>query len=222
MSSIATAGRTDTTARKIERSVFKYGNKYFMVPLLRAGLGRWLGSPLSGYFILLRTTGRKSGQPRYTPLNYAIEGGYVCCLAGFGEGTHWLANLRADPHVQVRLPGRTIEGIAEDVVDREEARRLSVRVARNCGFALVFENPRCLFMSDERLAAEIDGRPVVRIHPVNGPLIAGPYDPGGWGWLFLTLVQLTFFFGFLGVVRVLRRRAGRGGGRGKTRVAPRL
>ncbi|NTU83738.1 MAG: nitroreductase family deazaflavin-dependent oxidoreductase [Chloroflexales bacterium] len=176
-------------ARAIERVAFKYGNRYGMVPLLRSGLGRLIGSPVTGYFLLLRTTGRKSGQPRDTPLNYAIDEGTVVCLAGFGEQAHWLKNIRSDPRVQVRLPDRVLDGTAQVVSDPAEARRLAVAVARNCGFALVFEHPGCLLMSDAQLAAQLDGRPVVRIQPLDAPVVAGSYDPGGSGWILPMLGQ---------------------------------
>lgn len=177
--------------RSLERAAFKFANTYVMVPLLRAGLGRLIGSPFTGYFLLLRTTGRKSGQPRDTPLNYALDSGAVVCLAGFGERAHWLQNLRSDPRVHVRLPDRQGDGVATLVADRAEARRLAVAVARNCGFALVFEDPRCLLMSDDELAALLDGRPVVRIELGSGPAAAGPYDPGGSGWVLPMLGQLV-------------------------------
>jgi deazaflavin-dependent oxidoreductase (nitroreductase family) len=189
--------------RRLERIAFKYGNKVVMVPLLRMGFGRFIGSPPTGYFLLLQTTGRKSQQPRVTPLNYAIERGCVICLAGFGEHTHWLANIRSDPHVQARLPDRLVEGIATEVKDQVEARRLAVRVARNCGFALVFEHPRCLLMSDEQLARQLGDRPVVRIQPVDAPVVAGAHDPGGRGWIRPMLVKCL---ALLGIMTLLRRR----------------
>jgi deazaflavin-dependent oxidoreductase (nitroreductase family) len=175
--------------RNVERSVFKYGNRFVMIPVLRLGLGRFMSNPATGYFLLLQTTGRKSRQPRLTPLNYAIDNGCVVCLAGFGEHAHWLANIRSDPHVQVQLPGRVVTGIATEVEEQAEARRLAVQVARNCGFALVFEHPRCLLMSDAQLAVQLEGRPVVRIQPVDAPLVAGRHDPGGHGWVVPMLVQ---------------------------------
>jgi deazaflavin-dependent oxidoreductase (nitroreductase family) len=177
--------------RALERAMFKVGNTYLMVPLLRVGLGRLISSPLTGYFMLLRTTGRRSGLPRGTPLNYAIDDGAVVCLAGFGERANWLQNIRSDPQVHVRLPDRQDDGLAAVVADRAEARRLAVAVARNCGFALVFEHPRCLLMSDAQLAARLDERPVVRIELAGGPVSAGPYDPGGRGWVLPMLGQLV-------------------------------
>ena len=186
--------------RTIERVAFKYGNA-FMVPLLRNGFARFIGSPPTGYFLLLQTTGRKTRQPRFTPLNYAIDNGCVICLAGFGEQAHWLANIRNDPHVQARLPDRLIKGIATEVKDQAEACRLAVQVARNCGFALVFEHPRCLLMSDVELAHQLQGRPVVRIEPVGAPLVAGRYDPGGRGWIVPMLVQCLALLGAIALWR---------------------
>ena len=181
-------------ARQIERSIFRYGNR-LMVPLLRLGGGRAIGSPLSGYFLLLGTTGRKSGQPRLTPLNYAIDGGDVVCLSGFGEQAHWLANIRADPRVWVRLPSRMFAGVATQIDDAAEARRLAVRVARNAGFALVFEHPRCLSMTDDQLGDVLRDRPVVRIQPANTPVVAGAFDPGGRGWVIVLLARVALIGG---------------------------
>jgi deazaflavin-dependent oxidoreductase (nitroreductase family) len=197
---------TLSTVRTLERIAFKYGNTLIMVPLLRMGFGRFFGSPPTGYFLLLQTMGRKSRQPRVAPLNYAIDRGCVICLAGFGEQTHWLANIRADPHVQVRLPDRVVKGIATEVKDPIEARRLAVQVARNCGFALVFEHPRCLLMSDAQLSAMLADRPVVRIQPVDAPVIAGAYDPGGQGWIVPMLIQCLALLGIF-TLRWRKRRA---------------
>lgn len=180
-----------SSRRKRERAVFKVMNERLMLPMLQSRFRRYIGSPATGYFVLLRTTGRRSGLPRTTPLNYAIDDGCVCCLAGFGQGTHWLSNLQANPCVQATLPDRTIEGIAEEVQDRAEARRLAVRVARNSGLALAIENPQCLFMSDAELAAVLDGRPAVRIHPLDMPVVPGRYDPGGRGWILPTLLFIA-------------------------------
>lgn len=192
------------TLRTVERRVFKFANTWLMLPVLRAGLGRWMSSPFTGYFAILQTRGRKSGRPRYTPLNYVIDQGSVICLAGFGDQAHWLANLRQDPNVRVDLSHRTIDGIATEVQDPTEARRLALKLTRNCGFALVFEDPRCLFMSDDALAETLAGRPVVRIQPTDVPLVAGPYDPGGRGWIAPMLIQLV---AALAIVALVRRRA---------------
>lgn len=191
------------TIRTIERSVFKYANACFMIPLLRAGFARFIGSPPMGYFLLLQTTGRKTRRPRFTPLNYAIDNGCVICLAGFGEQAHWLLNIRSDPYVQARLPTRMVKGSATEVEDQAEAARLAVLVARNSGFALIFEHPRCLLMSDAQLARQLQGRPVVRIAPAGEPIVAGEYDPGGRGWIVPFVIQCAALLGVIALRRKL-------------------
>ncbi len=52
------------------RRIFWFLNTFFMVPLFRLGLGPFFGNPLSGYIMVLKAIGRKSGKVRYTPVNY--------------------------------------------------------------------------------------------------------------------------------------------------------
>ena len=200
--SAALSAERPTTVRKVERVAFKVLNR-FMVPVLRAGLARYMGSPFTGYFLLLRTVGRKSGLPRYAPLNYAIIQGSVYVLAGFGESTHWLANLLENPLVWIRLPGLEAQGTAHQISDPRLAAGFAVAVARNSGFALAFEDPRCLFMSDEQLAGVLAGRPVVEIVPEGAPVEPGPFDPGGRGWIITVGLQIA---ALLGLWLLLRRR----------------
>ena len=77
-----------------------------MVPFHRAGLAAWLGNPLTGWQLLLTTTGRRSGLPRFTPLGYLVADGAAWVLAGYGSATLWYRNLVADPAVEVLLPAR--------------------------------------------------------------------------------------------------------------------
>ena len=62
------------------RQFFRLLNRYFMVPVFRLGLGAFVGSPLGGYIMVVKTIGRKTGEARYTPVNYAIIDGNVYCL----------------------------------------------------------------------------------------------------------------------------------------------
>lgn len=47
---------------KVSRTVFKYMNTYYMVPLSKLGLLPWMLNPLTGYIMVLQTIGRESGK----------------------------------------------------------------------------------------------------------------------------------------------------------------
>lgn len=180
-------------------------NRYLMTPLLRMGLGPLLANPVSGYLMLLRTTGRRSGKARYAPMNYAIIDGVVYCIAAWGKASSWHANLVADPRVEAILPGGVIAGIAEDVTDPTEWERALVQVARNAGLAVLFDgvNPRSA--TDRQLVARVgEGARVVRIRPTG--LGNGPHDPHGLAW-----IPSTLAWGALAAYAWnRRRRAGKG------------
>jgi F420H(2)-dependent quinone reductase len=56
--------------------------------------------------LLLRTTGRKSGQPRTNSLVYARDGGDYIVVASVGGAPHnpgWLYNLRAHPDAEIQI-----------------------------------------------------------------------------------------------------------------------
>jgi len=98
-----------------------------------------IGLPLFGGFILLlTTTGRKSGQPRHTPLEYRREeaAGHPIIMAGWGGQTDWRRNIEANPRVRVQMGRRTFEAVAERLPDTEvaaflaEAMRLNPRSER--------------------------------------------------------------------------------------------
>ena len=173
-------GHWGTTDRAMRR-VFGVLNRYWWVPIMRSGLGPLFATPIGGYIMLLKTTGRKSGKIRHAPLNYAIIDGAVYCIAGFGTGTHWYRNIGADPRVEVILPSGSFSGVAETVTDDAERLRAlrQVGIAGGIpGFGLGV-NPRTA--SDEALRERGATVPVVRIRPTG--IGSGPADPGGWMWV---------------------------------------
>jgi deazaflavin-dependent oxidoreductase (nitroreductase family) len=157
-------------------------NRYVSVPALKAGLGRYISNPLTGYLMILRTRGRKSGEMRDAPLGYTIVGECVYCIAGFGRRTHWLQNVLADPRVEVILPGRSFSGLAEEVTDEEERRRVLAPLMRSMGVIagmVGMGNP--WRDSPEEIARKCEGMPLVRVKATG--IAAGPDDPGGWFWV---------------------------------------
>ena len=66
---------------------------------------------------LLETTGRKSGEPRRTPLGGKLVGDQFWFVSEFGEQSQYIRNIKADPHVRVRLRGKWRSGIAHLLPD---------------------------------------------------------------------------------------------------------
>jgi deazaflavin-dependent oxidoreductase (nitroreductase family) len=173
------------------RRFFWFLNKFFMVPMFRLGFGPVFGNPLWGYIMVLRTIGRKSGRVRYSPVNYAIEGGKVYCLAGFGKASDWYRNLRANPHIEVILPSGPLAGKAEEIDDPVIRARLVRQILKNGGFAGFMEGFNPYRIGDAELLEQTKSMLLIAIQPA-GPA-SGPSDPGGWAWIWLpvSLVVLT-------------------------------
>jgi deazaflavin-dependent oxidoreductase (nitroreductase family) len=87
-----------------------------MMPLDRRVLVRTNGrrtvlGPIGAPTILLETVGRKSGQPRVSPLLFARDGASVIVVgSNFGQEHHpaWTANLLAEPRAVVVAGGQRI------------------------------------------------------------------------------------------------------------------
>jgi deazaflavin-dependent oxidoreductase (nitroreductase family) len=90
----------------------------------RASKGRIGGRFLRGAPVLLLTaTGRKSGQPRTTPLLYLRDGERLVVVAskgGFSTHPLWYRNVAANPHVEVELTGERRKMLARSASDEEK------------------------------------------------------------------------------------------------------
>lgn len=192
------------------RRGFLIANRWLVAPALRAGLGPLIGNPVTSYLMLLRTRGRRSGLRRDVPLGYVIRDGAVYCVAGYGAGTPWYRNLLADPEVEVVLPGRTIRGRAEPVVDAETWLAAYRDLIASFGLVggLVVSDPSQL--DDTTLLATHGGLPVVRIRPLDlpGPLRPGRFDPGGDGWIATNLAALVVTLALAAMIRRARAHSG--------------
>jgi F420H(2)-dependent quinone reductase len=84
---------------KIHRALYKWTNGFFG--------GRVIGMPV----LLLTTTGRRSRQPRTTPLTYLDHrDAFVVFASCLGEPKHpaWWLNLQANPSATVQIGGQRI------------------------------------------------------------------------------------------------------------------
>jgi deazaflavin-dependent oxidoreductase (nitroreductase family) len=73
---------------------------------------------------LLETTGRKSGEPRRTPLGGSRVGDQFWFVSEFGDKSQYVRNIQANPSVRVRLRGRWHNGVAHLVSDDDPHERL--------------------------------------------------------------------------------------------------
>lgn len=98
-------------------------------------LGRMGGMPV----VLLRTTGRKSGQPRETMLTSPVqEGDAVVVIASYGgDPRHpaWFLNLEANPEAEIVMAGRTGTVKARVASPEEKERLWPQAVAHHKGYA---------------------------------------------------------------------------------------
>ena len=82
--------------------------------------GTFMKSPVA----LLTTTGRKTGQPRVSPLLYLRDGDRVILVASQGgRDKHplWYLNLKADPQVSVQIKNEVLQLRARDATADERA-----------------------------------------------------------------------------------------------------
>ena len=73
---------------------------------------------------LLETTGRKSGEPRRTPLDGSRVGDQFWFVSEFGDKSQYVKNIQADPQVRVRLKGKWHSGTAHLVPEDDPNERL--------------------------------------------------------------------------------------------------
>ncbi len=91
-----------------------------------------LGPVVGRLILLLTTTGRKSGLPHTTPLQYEQVGGVIYIASARGVRADWFRNLLANPHAIVRLKSRRFAVCAETITDPKRiADFLELRLERH-------------------------------------------------------------------------------------------
>jgi deazaflavin-dependent oxidoreductase (nitroreductase family) len=100
------------------RPLWRIGNRIEAFQLRRFGF-----SPMSllnkGSVLLIETTGRRSGRPRFAPVGYwrDADGAFVVGggAAGQTRTPDWVANLRAEPKAAVWLRRTRIPAVADEL-----------------------------------------------------------------------------------------------------------
>lgn len=93
----------------------------FRIPLLFYHLGlSWL---VPKWILILGTTGRRSGKPRYTALEYGYDPHKkrYFLMSGWGGKSDWYRNARVHPQVQLWVGTQRIAAIAKPATHAEVA-----------------------------------------------------------------------------------------------------
>ena len=110
-------------------------------PLVKAAVEAGVAPPTVA---LLETTGRRSGEPRRTPVGNGLDGDVFWIVAEHGRRSAYVRNIEADPRVRVRVGRRWRSGVAQllphdDPRRRQRlmGRRLNAGVVRAMGTQLL-------------------------------------------------------------------------------------
>jgi deazaflavin-dependent oxidoreductase (nitroreductase family) len=154
-------GRTERVPRFIWRLL------KFLPPRIAYSLG--LGSVVGRFVLLLETTGRKSGLPRITPLQYDEIDGTIYVGSARGVKADWFQNLVVNPNVKLTVGSRQFQGYAAPITDPSQiADFLELRLQLHpklIGTMLRFEGvgPR---PTREQLVQYAANRALVAIRPI--------------------------------------------------------
>lgn len=112
---------TSSSGGKLKWRLASGTAKYLVNPLVR-GLFR-VGLPAPGTAIL-ETVGRKSGQPRRTPVTNGLSDEVFWIVAEHGRRAGYVRNIDANPSVRVRIGRRWRPGTAHVVPEDDPRERL--------------------------------------------------------------------------------------------------
>jgi deazaflavin-dependent oxidoreductase (nitroreductase family) len=107
--------------KEIKRGIFRTINNRLVNPVVRPLVRR---GPLDGAWALLETKGRKSGQPRATPVGNGLRGNTFWVVTEHGYASHYVKNIQADPRVRVKIGGRWRSGTAHLMPELDPRQKL--------------------------------------------------------------------------------------------------
>jgi deazaflavin-dependent oxidoreductase (nitroreductase family) len=79
---------------------------------------------------LIETTGRRSGEPRVTPVTNGLDGDVFWIVTEHGRSANYVRNIEAQRHVRVNVAGKWRAGVAQ-IVEEDPEQRLRQIVERN-------------------------------------------------------------------------------------------
>ncbi len=107
--------------RRHKRRVARFVTNRLVNPIVRRALERGIGD---SSWAILETTGRRSGEPRRTPLGNGLRGDSFWIVTEHGWAAHYVKNIQADPRVRVKVRGAWRAGTAHILPDDDPRERL--------------------------------------------------------------------------------------------------
>jgi deazaflavin-dependent oxidoreductase (nitroreductase family) len=143
-----------------KRRVSTFASAKLLNPLVRTAAHA--GIPLPGY-VLLETTGRRSGQPRQVPVGKALEGNTLWVVAEHGLRAAYVRNIQANPRVRVRFGRRWRTGTAH-VLEEDDWRERQRRMKNRFNSAVV----RAMGTAPVTVRVDLDPAGAAEPHPASG------------------------------------------------------
>ncbi len=122
--------------------------------------------------LLLTTTGRHSGQPRTTPLQYELDNEIYYLGSARGIEADWVRNLQADPRAVIQVGNQTFNVSAEIKTDTESvADFLELRFKRHPLMirAMLITHGLPSWAGRKQLEKLADNLAVIILRPIKNP-----------------------------------------------------
>ena len=148
----------------MDRRLSTLASTKLLNPLLKAAASA--GIPLPSV-VILETTGRRSGEPRRTPVGKAIDGDTLWVVAEHGLKANYVRNIQANPRVRVKVGRRWRPGTATPLPD-DDPRERQRRIPNKLNSAVV------RVMQSDMLTVRIDLDPVSAASPPESKAPGSP------------------------------------------------
>lgn len=175
----------DINSKKIEQVlpiVFKYFNRVIVL-MWRLGMGKLLNAwpAVFGRIMVIKHTGRSSGNSYYTPVNYTEKNGTICCTSAFDSYSDWYLHLIDNPQIDIWLPDGWYSAQAEIVEDAGERLPLLREVLASSGFAALTFGIYPKMMETTEYEKAVENFNLVRITRQSAR--TGADGPGSLAWI---------------------------------------
>lgn len=162
----------------------------FKTPILLYRLG--LGVLVGRLFMVLTTSGRKSGKPRRTAIEFHEFEGKPTVMSGWGERTDWYRNLQANPLATVQT-WRGAASVRARRIDSDEELRRAFDWAQSNPTMRRMMKLAGFEMTAEQFLAERERFTLVTFEPTDEPTPPALKADLWWVWVVVSAAILLLW-----------------------------